>query len=97
MSIASIVLHSEHRNHNTLNQGFRLWCSDLFDVFAERKKRPSRPIFDRGLEWVGYCFQKPIRFLRIFPYFYYKYLLLFYRLFVRNKGATVAGSPNAPL
>ncbi|GHT73327.1 UDP-N-acetyl-D-mannosamine transferase [Spirochaetia bacterium] len=84
------------RNHGSLNQGFRLWCSDLFDIFAERKKRPSRAVFDRGLEWVGYCFQKPIRFLRIFPYFYYKYLLVFYRLFVRDKGLTVAGSPNAP-
>jgi len=72
------------RNSAQLNQGFRLWCSDLFDVFAERKKRPSRAVFDRGMEWIGYCFQKPIRFFRIFPYFYYKILLIIYRLFVRG-------------
>ncbi|GHT77808.1 UDP-N-acetyl-D-mannosamine transferase [Spirochaetia bacterium] len=77
------------RHQSNLNQGFRLWCSDLFDVFAERKKRPSRAVFDRGLEWIGYCFQKPIRFLRIFPYFYYKYLLLFYRIFVRSNRKSV--------
>jgi N-acetylglucosaminyldiphosphoundecaprenol N-acetyl-beta-D-mannosaminyltransferase len=72
------------RNHAQLNQGFRLWCSDLFDVFAERKKRPSRAVFDRGMEWIGYCFQKPARLFRVFPYFYYKILLVVYRLFVRG-------------
>jgi N-acetylglucosaminyldiphosphoundecaprenol N-acetyl-beta-D-mannosaminyltransferase len=69
------------RNNARLNPGFRLWCSDLFEVFAERKKRPSRTVFDRGLEWIGFCFQKPTRFLRIFPYFYFKILLIFYRVF----------------
>jgi N-acetylglucosaminyldiphosphoundecaprenol N-acetyl-beta-D-mannosaminyltransferase len=73
------------RNNANLNQGFRLWCSDLFDVFAERKKRPSRAVFDRGLEWIGYCFQKPVRFLRIFLYIYYKILLVVYRLFVKSR------------
>ncbi|GHU59051.1 UDP-N-acetyl-D-mannosamine transferase [Spirochaetia bacterium] len=69
------------RNNGQLNPGFRLWCSDLFDIFAERKKRPSRFFFDRGLEWIGFCFQRPLRFFRIFPYCYYKFLLLMYRLF----------------
>ncbi|WP_010254351.1 WecB/TagA/CpsF family glycosyltransferase [Treponema primitia] len=72
------------RNTNLLNSGLRLWCSDIFDVFAERKKRPSRAVFDRGLEWFGYCFQHPLRFLRLFPYFYYKILLLIYRVFKKN-------------
>jgi N-acetylglucosaminyldiphosphoundecaprenol N-acetyl-beta-D-mannosaminyltransferase len=69
------------RNDTGLNNGLRLWCSDLFDIFAERKRRPSRRIFDRGLEWFGFCFQKPWRVFRIFPYFYYKLLLLSYRIF----------------
>jgi N-acetylglucosaminyldiphosphoundecaprenol N-acetyl-beta-D-mannosaminyltransferase len=69
------------RNGGNLNNGLRLWCSDLFDVFAERKKRPSRKVFERGFEWIGFCFQKPWRLLRIFPYFYYKFLLFMYRLF----------------
>jgi N-acetylglucosaminyldiphosphoundecaprenol N-acetyl-beta-D-mannosaminyltransferase len=69
------------RNGGSLNNGLRLWCSDLFDVFAERKKRPSRKVFERGFEWIGFCFQKPWRFLRIFPYFYYKFLLFMYKLF----------------
>jgi N-acetylglucosaminyldiphosphoundecaprenol N-acetyl-beta-D-mannosaminyltransferase len=72
------------RNNTQLNQGFRLWCSDLFDVFAERRKRPTRAVFDYGMEWIGYCFRKPVRFFRVFPYFYYKILLVIYRLFKKR-------------
>jgi N-acetylglucosaminyldiphosphoundecaprenol N-acetyl-beta-D-mannosaminyltransferase len=72
------------RNGGLLNNGLRLWCSDLFDVFAERKRRPSRKIFERGFEWIGFCIQKPWRILRIVPYFYYKFLLLMYKLFNLN-------------
>ncbi|MDR2951623.1 MAG: WecB/TagA/CpsF family glycosyltransferase [Treponema sp.] len=68
--------------HNLLlGNGMRLWCSDLFDVFAERKKHPTPAVFESGLEWVGYCFHSPIKFFRIFPYIYYKLLLLVYKLF----------------
>ena len=72
------------RNSDRLNLGFRLWCSDLFDVFAEKKYRPSDAVFDKGLESFGYFFRNPLRFFRIFPYIYYKILLLHYRLF-RNR------------
>jgi N-acetylglucosaminyldiphosphoundecaprenol N-acetyl-beta-D-mannosaminyltransferase len=72
------------RYSTRLNPGLRLWCSDLYDVFAERRRRPSRKTFDRGLEFLGYCFQSPLKFFRIFPYFYYKLLLLGHRLFVRR-------------
>lgn len=67
-----------------LGPGIRMWCSDLFDVFAERRKRPSRASFDRGLEWVGFCIRNPLRGFRIFPYFWYKFLLVFYKLFQRG-------------
>jgi N-acetylglucosaminyldiphosphoundecaprenol N-acetyl-beta-D-mannosaminyltransferase len=72
------------RNTTVLPPGLRLWCSDLFDVFAERKKRPSRSVFDGGFEWIGYCFQRPLRFFRFFPYMYYKFLLIVYRIFRLN-------------
>ena len=63
--------------------GMRLWCSDIFDVFAKKKRHPSKAAFNAGLEWIGYCFQKPYKFFRIFPYIGYKFLLLFNKLFVR--------------
>ena len=69
------------RNGGLLNNGLRLWCSDLFDVFAERKRRPSRKVFESGLEWAVLLIQRPWRLLRMFPFFYYKILLLTYKLF----------------
>jgi N-acetylglucosaminyldiphosphoundecaprenol N-acetyl-beta-D-mannosaminyltransferase len=72
------------RNRRLLGPGIQLWCSDLFDVFAERKKRPSRAVFDRGLEGFVLCLRSPWRFFRFFPYLYYKYLLVFYKLFRRG-------------
>lgn len=72
------------RNDMQLNNGLRLWCSDLFDVFAERKRHPSRKVFDRGFEWIGYCFQKPWRIFRIVLFYYYKVLVFLYKLFNLN-------------
>ena len=69
------------RNSGRLGKGMRLWCSDLFDVFAERRRHPSRTIFDLGLEWIGYCLQNPFKWLRLFPFMYYNFLLLTYKLF----------------
>ena len=73
------------RNNYTLGPGMRLWCSDIFDVFAERKKHPSRASFEKGLEWIGYCFHNPIKCFRLFPYLRYKFLLLIYKLFKKKK------------
>jgi len=71
------------RNGDRLNSGFRLWCSDLFDVFAEKRHRPSDVIFDKGLECLGFCLRNPFKLLRIFPYMRYKLLLLIYKIFVK--------------
>lgn len=70
-----------YKNNLALGHGMRLWCSDIFDVFAEKKKHPSRSSFDKGLEWIGYCFQNPLKLFRFFPYIRCKFLLLFYKLF----------------
>jgi N-acetylglucosaminyldiphosphoundecaprenol N-acetyl-beta-D-mannosaminyltransferase len=86
--VARGVRGEEHwiaRCGGALNPGLRLWCSDLYDVFAERRRRPSRKTFNRGLEFVGYCFRSPLKFFRVFAYFYYKVLLLGHKLFVRQR------------
>jgi N-acetylglucosaminyldiphosphoundecaprenol N-acetyl-beta-D-mannosaminyltransferase len=69
------------RKGDRLNQGFRLWCSDLFEVFAEKKRRPSDAVFERGLEGIGYCFRNPFKFLRVFLFLWYNILLLTYKIF----------------
>jgi len=43
------------RNSAAFGPGIRLWCSDLFDVFAERRHRPSKAVFERGLEWIVFA------------------------------------------
>jgi len=68
------------RNAGRVGNGFKLWCSDLLDVLAGRRWRPHRRIFDLGLEWVGYCVRNPLRLLRFFPFAYYNFLLLVYRI-----------------
>jgi N-acetylglucosaminyldiphosphoundecaprenol N-acetyl-beta-D-mannosaminyltransferase len=73
------------RNYRSFAPGIRLWCSDLFDVFAERSRRPSPAVFNRGLEWTGYCLKKPWLAVRVFPWIGYNFLLLFYRLFKKGK------------
>ncbi|MDR2480907.1 MAG: WecB/TagA/CpsF family glycosyltransferase [Spirochaetaceae bacterium] len=70
------ILH----NNSKLNTGLRLWCSDIFDIFAERRRRPSKVLFDSGLEWILFCMRNPIRILRVFQYFYYGILLAVYKL-----------------
>jgi len=72
------------RNSRRLGKGLRLWCSDLFDVFAERKRHPSQKVFELGLEWVGYTMHSPIKLLRFFPFMYYNILLLVYKIFKKN-------------
>ena len=73
------------KNSGSLNLGFRLWCSDLFDVIAEKRKRPSDTVFRLGLESIGFCLRNPLKFFRIFAYLYYRLLLIYYRLFKWQK------------
>lgn len=82
------------RNNKSLGNGLRLWCSDIFDVFAEKKKHPSRAAFDHGLECIGYCIHKPYKFLRIFSYIRYKFLLLIYRFFKKRRTSPYKSEDN---
>jgi N-acetylglucosaminyldiphosphoundecaprenol N-acetyl-beta-D-mannosaminyltransferase len=72
------------KNTHRMNSGLRLWCSDLYDVFAKRRQRPSRAIFEHGFEWIGFCFRNPLRIFRVFSYLRYIFLLLFYKLARKN-------------
>jgi len=67
------------RNRMHLNSGFRIWCSNLFDIFADKSRRPSDFVFDHGLENIGFFFRNPLLFYRFFLYLYYKLLLVFTR------------------
>jgi len=72
------------RNNEKLGKGLRLWCSDIFDVFAEKKKHPSKATFDLGLDWFGYCLHSPLKFFRFFPFMYYNFLLVICKIFKKK-------------
>jgi N-acetylglucosaminyldiphosphoundecaprenol N-acetyl-beta-D-mannosaminyltransferase len=82
--LAGKGVHSEelwiHKNSDSIGYGIRLWCSDIIDVFANKKNHPSDYFFKYGLEWFGVCCKNPLRVLRIFHYLYYKILLLVYKI-----------------
>lgn len=68
------------RNLARFNAGIFLWCSDLFDVFAERRSKPSRPLFNKGLEWFPFLLLHPWKAYRLFVYLWYDILLLLARI-----------------
>ena len=68
------------RNLARFNSGIYLWCSDLFEVFAERRSKPSKALFRNGLEWMPFLLRRPWKCYRIFIYIWYNILLLVSRL-----------------
>lgn len=68
------------RNLARFNSGIYLWCSDLFEVFAERRSRPSKPLFRKGLEWTTFLLRRPWKAYRVFIYLWYNILLLVARI-----------------
>jgi N-acetylglucosaminyldiphosphoundecaprenol N-acetyl-beta-D-mannosaminyltransferase len=68
------------RNLSRFNSGIYLWCSDLFEVFAERRGKPPRGLFEKGLEWLPYLARRPWKAYRIFTILHYKLLLIITRL-----------------
>jgi N-acetylglucosaminyldiphosphoundecaprenol N-acetyl-beta-D-mannosaminyltransferase len=68
------------RNLARFNSGIYLWCSDLFEVFAERRSKPSKPLFRKGLEWLPFLARRPWKAYRLFIYLWYNVLLLIARI-----------------
>ena len=68
------------RNLARFNSGIYLWCSDIFEIFAERRSKPSKPLFRKGLEWMPFFIRRPWKLYRIFIYLWYNILLLIARI-----------------
>jgi len=68
------------RHRTQIKPGISLWSSETFDIFAEKRKRPSRQSFQAGTDILPDLFRKPWRILRGFVYFYYLLLLLVHRI-----------------
>ncbi len=68
------------RSLKHFHSGLYLWCSDLFDVFAEKSPKPSKALFERGMEWIPYTLRRPWKVFRFLSYLRYRLLLLWYRI-----------------
>lgn len=60
--------------------GITLWCGDCFDIISGKKPRPSRALWNRGLEFLPVLLRRPWRVLRIFMYWYYWMLIVLHRI-----------------
>lgn len=58
-----------------------LSAPDVFDIFAERRRRGSRTAFRRGLDFIPDLFRRPWRLLRFFVYLWFLVLLLVFKVF----------------
>lgn len=70
-------------NRNQFNPGIFLWCGECFDIFCGKAKKMSPATWKRGMEFMPRFLKNPLRFFRIFLYFYYLILLLFFRMLKR--------------
>jgi N-acetylglucosaminyldiphosphoundecaprenol N-acetyl-beta-D-mannosaminyltransferase len=68
------------RNLSRFNSGLYLWCSDLFEVFADRRPKPSREFSEKGFEWLIFLARRPWRVYRAPIFLWFKLLLLVERV-----------------
>ena len=88
----SLVLVSEgikdkncwaYKRRNRFSSSIFLYYKDCFGIFADRIKRVNEKTFERGHEIFVEFLHNPFKIFLLFPYFWYKIVLLWYRLFRR--------------
>ena len=86
----SLVLVSEgikdkncwaYKRRNRFSSSIFLYYKDCFGIFADRIKRINEKTFDKGHEIFVEFLHNPFKIFLLFPYFWYKIVLLWYRLF----------------
>jgi N-acetylglucosaminyldiphosphoundecaprenol N-acetyl-beta-D-mannosaminyltransferase len=70
---------SQHRMQ--LGPSIFLYCAEVFDVFAERRRRGSRRAFRRGFDFVPWLIRRPWRLLRFLVYLWFLFTLGIFKLF----------------
>ncbi|MBP3773055.1 MAG: WecB/TagA/CpsF family glycosyltransferase [Treponema sp.] len=83
-------LWSYHRRDRFSSSIF-LYYRDCIGIFAGRIRRVSEKTFDAGKEIWNEIGHNPLCLFLVFPYIYYKMLLVFYRLFRKDKMGKEAG------
>ena len=85
----SLVLMSEgvkekdcwsYNRRNRFSNSIFLYYRDCLGIFSEHTKRIKEKTFEKGHEIWHEIFRNPFKIFLIFPYIYYKILLVWYRL-----------------
>ena len=69
-----------YSRRNSFSSSMFLYRKDILDIFSHRKKNVSEKLFAKGLEFFPEILKNPLKILFIFPYMWYKILLLFYKI-----------------
>jgi N-acetylglucosaminyldiphosphoundecaprenol N-acetyl-beta-D-mannosaminyltransferase len=71
------------QKRDLFNSSLLLATDNCFQIFSGNEKKVSPKLFKMGLESTTGFFKKPWRFLQLFPYFYFKWLVLLYKILKR--------------
>ena len=69
-----------HRNKNEFNPGVYFWIDNYIEIFSGSEKNISKRMFQLGIESLSGFFRKPWKLFRIFPFLYFKFLVLVYKI-----------------
>ena len=68
------------RHINDFNAGIFLWVENYLDIFAGKEKNISKKVFNLGLESLSGLLIKPWKIFLLFPYLYFKTLVIVYKI-----------------
>ncbi len=69
---------------NRFSSSTFVYHGEIMDIFAKRTKHISAKTFDKGLEIWAEIFHNPFKLFYIFPFMWYKMLLLCYKITKRS-------------
>lgn len=74
-----------YHRRNSFSSSIFLYYKDAFGIFSERIKRVKKKTFDRGHEIFVEILHNPFKIFLLFPFLWYILVLVWYRLFRKNK------------
>ncbi|MCQ2591191.1 MAG: WecB/TagA/CpsF family glycosyltransferase [Treponema sp.] len=72
-----------YKRRNSFSSSIFLYYKDAFGIFSERIKRIKEKTFDRGNEIFVEIAHNPFKIFLIFPFIWFKLIVLWYKLFKR--------------
>ena len=69
-----------YNRRNRFSNSIFIYYKDALGIFSEHIKRVKYSVFDKGYEIWNEIFRNPLKIFLIFPYLYYKLLLVWYRI-----------------